>query len=323
MIRSKALSCGAYLPERVVTNAELSQRVGTTDEWIVERTGIHKRHIAADHQLTSDLATEAALRAVTNANIHIESIDLIIVATATPDKTFPATATKVQANLSVTHGTAFDISAVCAGFVHAVAIADSMIRNSIATTALVIGAETFSRIIDWSDRATCVLFGDGAGAILLQGTPSEGSTEERGVLAHTLHADGRLYDLLHVDGGPSSTGTVGHLRMHGREVFRHAVNNLSSAIEETLKFADIDLESIDWVIPHQANSRILDAVAKRTGIKPQRIISTVAQHANTSAASIPLALNSAIEDHRVQPGDLLLLEAIGGGMTWGSNLIRW
>ncbi|MCU1392625.1 MAG: fabH [Ilumatobacteraceae bacterium] len=323
MIRSVALGCGAYVPERVVLNDALSSVVDTSDEWIVQRTGIRQRHIAADGELTSDLGTAAAQRALVHAGIGASDVDLVIVATSTPDETFPATATTVQAKLGMTTGAAFDVQAVCSGFVYALSVADSMLKNGLGTTALVIGAETFSRILDWTDRASCVLFGDGAGAVVLRAEEGTGTTSDRGVLASTLHSDGRLHDLLYVDGGPSSTGTTGLLRMHGKEVYRHAVTKLSEVVGEVLGRGGLTAADIDWVVPHQANARIIDSVAGKIGVDPTRVIVTVDRHANTSAASIPLALCAAVDDGRIGRGDLLLFEALGGGMTWGANLLRW
>ncbi len=322
MTRSVVLGCGGYLPARVMLNDEMAALVDTTDDWIVQRTGIRQRHLAADGELTSDLAVSAARVALANASVDVDAVDLIIVATATPDQTFPATATTVQAKLGVTRGTAFDVQAVCSGFVHALAVADSMVKNGLASTALVIGAETFSRLLDWTDRATCVLFGDGAGAVVIQAQPDE-VAGTRGILGTTLHADGRLNDLLYVDGGPSSTRTTGLLRMRGREVYRHAVVKLASVVEEVLQTVDLKPADIDWVIPHQANSRIIEHVAKAFAVPSERVILTVDRHANTSAASIPLALATAVDDGRIQRGELLLLEALGGGLTWGANVLRW
>jgi len=323
VIRSVALGCGSYLPDRVVTNDELATRVDTSDEWIVKRSGIRERHVAADGELTSDLATAAARSALTAAGIGVDEVDLIVLATSTPDETFPATATTVQRKLGMTRGAAFDVQAVCSGFVYALSVADSMIKNGLASTALVIGAETFSRLVDWSDRTTCVLFGDGAGAVVLRAETGQGAASDRGILASTLHSDGRLHDLLFVDGGPSSTGTTGHLRMVGKEVYRHAVTKLSDVVAEVLDIGGLTAADIDWVVPHQANARIIDSVAGKLSIERDRVIVTVDRHANTSAASIPLALTAAVGDGRVRRGDLLLFEALGGGLTWGANLIRW
>jgi 3-oxoacyl-[acyl-carrier-protein] synthase-3 len=320
---SRVVGCGAYLPERIVTNDELARRIETTNEWIVERTGIRERRIAAEGERTSDLALHAARRALKRAGVHAADVDLIVLATTTPDDTFPATATKVQAALGMEKGAAFDVQAVCAGFVYALAVADNSLRLGQAKTALVIGAETFSRLLDWQDRNTCVLFGDGAGAIVLRAHPGEPNPRLPGVLSTHLHSDGRLYDLLYVNGGPSSTQTVGHVRMHGREVFRHAVVKLSAVVEEALKAHGLTSADVDWFVPHQANQRIIDGVARKLGLAEDRVIMTVDRHANTSAASVPLALAEGIEDGRIKPGQLLLIEAIGGGLTWGAGLIRW
>ncbi|TXL72509.1 ketoacyl-ACP synthase III [Vineibacter terrae] len=323
MIRSVVEGCGAYLPERVMTNAELAKKVDTSDEWIVQRTGIQARHIAADGEFTSHLATKAAARALEQAAIAVSDLDLIVLATSTPDETFPATATAVQANLGMTRGAAFDVQAVCSGFVYAVSVADSMIKNRMAGTALVIGAETFSRILDWNDRGTCVLFGDGAGALVLKAGEGQGSAADRGILASTLHSDGRHHDLLYVDGGPSTTGTAGFLRMQGREVFKHAVTNLAAVVGESLQLAGLEPADVDWLVPHQANKRIIDSTGRKLGLSADKVVVTVNQHANTSAASIPLALDSAVSDGRIQRGHVVLLEAMGGGLTWGANVIRW
>jgi 3-oxoacyl-[acyl-carrier-protein] synthase-3 len=321
--RSTFIGCGAYLPERVVTNAELAKRVDTSNEWIVERTGILERHIAADGEKTSDLAIAAARPALAAAGLGANDLDLIIVATATPDETFPATATVVQAGLGMTRGAAFDVQAVCSGFIYGLSVADNFIRAGSAETVLVIGAETFSRILDWQDRTTCVLFGDGAGAVVLKAGEGRGGLDDRGILRTCLHSDGRQHDALYVDGGPSSTQTTGHLRMNGREVFRHAVVNLGDVIKEALAGAGIAAADVDWIVPHQANQRILEGTAKRLGIAPGKVISTIARHANTSAASVPLALAEAVGDGRIKRGQLLLMEAMGGGFTWGSCLARW
>ena len=306
-----------------MTNDELAELVDTSDEWIVARTGIERRHIAADGETTSDLALGAATAALADADVAVGDLDMIVLATATPDETFPATATAVQARLGMTRGFAFDVHAVCSGFVYALAVADNFLRLGQADTALVIGAETFSRILDWSDRSTCVLFGDGAGAVVLGAAEGDGTAGDRGILATRLHADGRRHDMLYVDGGPSSTRTTGHLRMRGREVFRHAVANLSSVVEETLAAAGLTTDDVDWLVPHQANRRILDATARKLGLPPERVIVTVQDHANTSAASVPLALDAAAADGRIKPGDLVLMEAMGGGFTWGACLARW
>jgi 3-oxoacyl-[acyl-carrier-protein] synthase-3 len=321
--RSQVLGCGSYLPERVVTNAELAQRLDTTDEWIVQRTGIRQRHIAAPGEATSDLATRAAERALGNAGVKPEEVDLIVLATATPDHTFPATAAKVQARLGMKAGAAFDVQAVCSGFVYALATADNFIRCAQARTALVIGAETFSRILDWEDRGTCVLFGDGAGALVLRGVPSNGSPHERGVLSTHLHSDGSNYDLLYVDGGPSTTGRCGFLRMEGKEVFRHAVQRLAEVVDEALAANGLSAADVDWLVPHQANRRIIDSMGRKLGLGADKVVVTIDRHANTSAASVPLALAEAVADGRVRQGQLVLLEAMGGGLTWGASLVRW
>jgi 3-oxoacyl-[acyl-carrier-protein] synthase-3 len=310
---------GSALPPRRVTNQELAETVDTTHEWIVERTGIHARHIAGDGETTATLATEAAKKALEAAGISPQQIGLIVLATATPDQTFPASATLVQAALGIDDCIAFDVAAVCTGFLYALSIADNMIKGGMADHALVIGSETFSRILDWEDRGTCVLFGDGAGAVVL----SAGEGGDKGILATRLHADGRHNDLLYVDGGPSTTGTVGKLRMKGKEVFRHAVVNLAAVLNETLAATGHAAEEIDWVVPHQANKRILDATARKLGLDPAKVIVTVDQHANTSAASVPLALDVAVRDGRIKPGDLVMLEAMGGGFTWGAALVRY
>lgn len=320
---SRVLGTGSALPRRIVTNAELATRVDTSDEWITARTGIRQRHIAGDDETTSTLAIAAARAALADAGIEASSIGLIVLATATPDNTFPATATRVQAALGCNGGIAFDVAAVCSGFLYALSVADSLLRTGMAKRALVIGAETFSRILDWEDRTTCVLFGDGAGAVVLEAPSGEpGGKDAPGILASKLHADGAQHDLLYVDGGPSTTRTVGHVRMRGQEVFRHAVVNLSGVLREVLEETGISADAIDWVVPHQANARILDATAKKLGIAPERVIVTVQDHANTSAASVPLALDVARKDGRIKPGDLVMLEAMGGGFTWGASLIR-
>ena len=322
-VRSQVAGWGAYLPERILDNADLARMVDTSDSWIVERTGVRQRHIAAADERTSDLALRAADSALSCAGVAADEIDLIVVATSTPDHTFPATATKVQAGLGVTHGAAFDVQAVCTGFVYALAVADNFIRVGQSQCALVIGAETFSRIIDWTDRATCVLFGDGAGALVLRAAETGGTNNARGVLSTHLHADGRQHDLLFVDGGPSSTQTVGHLRMSGRDVFRHAVVLLAEAVEEALAANGLSPGDIDWLVPHQANKRIIDATARRLGFSEDKVVYTIDRHANTSAASIPLALAEGAGDGRIRPGHLVLLEGMGGGFTWGSALVRW
>ncbi|MFZ2007683.1 MAG: beta-ketoacyl-ACP synthase III [Stellaceae bacterium] len=320
--RSQIVGCGAYLPERVLTNDELARRLDTSDEWIRQRTGIGERRIAAKGEMTSDLALAAARRALERAGMSGSDLDLIVLATATPDHTFPATATKVQARLGMKRGAAFDVQAVCSGFIFALATADNAIRLGQARTALLIGAETFSRILDWEDRGTCVLFGDGAGALVLNAVPDEGP-QGRGVLSTHLHSDGTQYGILYVDGGPSSTGTTGHLRMEGREVFRQAVLHLSETVEEALAANGLSGADIDWLVPHQANLRIIDAIGKRLHLRPGQTVITIERHANTSAASIPLALDEAVADGRIKPGQLVLMEALGGGLTWGASLVRW
>jgi 3-oxoacyl-[acyl-carrier-protein] synthase-3 len=316
--RSVVAGVGSALPRRQVTNAELAKTVDTSDEWIVERTGIRSRHLAGEGETTATLARDAALKALEHAGIAPSEIGLIVLATATPDQTFPSSATKVQAMLGINDCIAFDVHAVCTGFLYALSVADSMLRSGAATSALVIGAETFSRILDWEDRATCVLFGDGAGAIALRA--EEG---ERGILATRLHADGRHNDLLFVDGGPSTTGTVGKLRMKGREVFRHAVINLADVLNEVLAAAGLEASDVDWVVPHQANARILDATSRKLGLPPEKVVMTVDKHANTSAASVPLALDTAVRDGRIKRGDLVVLEAMGGGFTWGAAALKY
>lgn len=323
LIRSVIKGCGGYLPETVLTNRDLAKIVDTSDEWIVERTGIRERRIAAEGELTSDLGTAAAELALERAGMDAQDIDLIILATSTPDNTFPATAVSIQANLGIQHGAAFDLQAVCSGFVYALATADNFLKAGQSKRALVIGAETFSRILDWEDRGTCVLFGDGAGALVLEAQKLNGAGLQRGIITSELRSDGRYKEKLYVDGGPSSTGTVGHLRMHGREVFRHAVTNISDIIGETLADSGYEASDIDWFVPHQANKRILDGTARRIGLDPDKVVMTVATHANTSAASIPLALNTALEDGRLQEDQLVLMEAMGGGFTWGAVLARW
>ena len=319
-LRSVLVGTGSALPKRMVTNAELAKTVDTSDEWIVERTGIRSRYIAGEGEATSTLATEAARQALAAAGLVPADIGLIVLATATPDQTFPATATQVQHNLGCNGGVAFDVAAVCSGFLYAMGIADSLLRTGMSKRALVIGAETFSRILDWEDRTTCVLFGDGAGAIVLEAR--EVDEDGPGVLATRLHADGAHNGLLYVDGGPSSTGTVGHVRMKGPEVFRHAVVNLAEVLREVLADQRLTSADIDWVVPHQANQRILDATARKLGLAPEKVIVTVDRHANTSAASVPLALDTAVRDGRIKAGDLVVLEAMGGGFTWGASLIR-
>jgi 3-oxoacyl-[acyl-carrier-protein] synthase III len=319
--RSIVRSVGAYLPARIITNDELAKTVDTTDEWIVQRTGIKQRHIAAEGENTSDLATAAGRRALENAGLTPEDIDLIIVATTTPDMTFPATAAVVQQKLGMHHGAAFDLQAVCSGFVYAVGTADSYLKNGMAKRVLVIGAETTSRILDWNDRATCVLFGDGAGAVVME--LGKDQVAERGILATSLRSDGHYWNKLYTDGGPSMTQSMGHIRMEGREVFKHAVGMISDVIVDVLQKTGHKIEDVDWMVPHQANKRIIDGSAAKLGIPPEKTVITVDRHANTSAASVPLALNTAVADGRIKRGDLVLIEAMGGGFTWGASLIRW
>jgi 3-oxoacyl-[acyl-carrier-protein] synthase-3 len=323
-IRSVVLGCGSYLPEQVVTNAQLAARIDTSDEWIVQRTGIRERHIAAEGEFTSHLAIKAAQAALTDAGLDAQSIDLIVLATSTPDNTFPATAVAVQHGLGINHGAAFDLQAVCSGFVFALATADNFLRSGAFKRALVIGAETFSRILDWNDRGTCVLFGDGAGAVVLEAQEQPGKAgTDRGVVTTHLRSDGRHKAKLFVDGGPSSTQTVGHLRMEGREVFKHAVGMITDVIVDAFKATGLNADGIDWFVPHQANKRIIDASAHKLHIAPEKVVLTVDRHGNTSAASIPLALSVARKDGRIKRGDMVLLEAMGGGFTWGSALVRW
>jgi 3-oxoacyl-[acyl-carrier-protein] synthase-3 len=317
------LGCGSYLPQKVLTNAELAARIDTSDEWIVQRTGIRERHIAADDEFTSHLGLNAARAALAHAGLDAQSIDLIVVATSTPDNTFPATAVAIQNGLGITHGAAFDLQAVCSGFIFAMATADNFLRSGAYKRALVIGAETFSRILDWNDRTTCVLFGDGAGAVVLEAQEQPGGSTDRGILTSHLRSDGRHQSKLYVDGGPGSTRTVGHLKMEGREVFKHAVGMVTDVIVDAFKATGTGVEDIDWFIPHQANRRIIDATAHKLHLAPEKVVLTVDRHGNTSAASIPLALCVAVEDGRVKKGDLLMLEAMGGGFTWGSVLLRW
>lgn len=321
--RSVILGCGSYLPSRVVSNDDLAKTIDTSDAWIVERTGIKRRHIASEGEMTSDLAFEAAKRALKHADIGAADLDLIVVATTTPDETFPSTATKIQARLGMTRGAAFDVQAVCTGFIYALSVADNFIRAGQAKTVLVIGAETMSRILDWNDRGTCVLFGDGAGAAVLSASQGKGTNADRGILNTKIFSDGRLHDLLYTDGGVSSTKTAGHLRMQGKEVFKHAVTNIASAIQQSTEAAGLTPHDIDWFVPHQANQRILDGTARKVGIPAERVISTIAEHGNTSAASVPLALTTAVQDGRIKRGDLVLMEAMGGGFTWGAALVRW
>ncbi|MCH6576801.1 MAG: ketoacyl-ACP synthase III [Proteobacteria bacterium] len=323
VVRSLVTGCGAHLPERVVTNDELARSVDTSDEWIYERTGIRERRIAAEDEKTSALGAAAAEAALQSAGAAAADVDLIVLATTTPDETFPATATQVQALIGATKAAAFDVQAVCSGFIFSLAVADSFIQTGRAETALVIGAETFSRIVDWQDRDTCVLFGDGAGAVVLRASNGAGTGADRGILSTHLHSDGRFHDLLYTDGGPSSTRTVGQVRMVGKEVFRHAVANLASVLEEALTANGLEAEDIDWLVPHQANKRILDSTARKLGLPPEKMVVTIERHANTSAASIPLALAEASSDGRIKPGDVVILEAMGGGFTWASCVLRW
>lgn len=322
-LRSIVRGCGSYLPARILSNAELASQVNTSDEWIVQRTGIHQRHIAAEGETTSMLATAAARAALADAGVEASDIDLLIVATATPDHTFPATATQVQAALGMVDGAAFDVGAVCSGFVFALTTADKFLTSGAAKRALVIGAETFSRILDWEDRTTCVLFGDGAAAVVLEAGEGNGTLADRGILSTHIRSDGRHMKKLYVDGGPSTTQTVGHLRMEGRDVFRHAVVNLADTVDQTFKATGLSGADIDWFVPHQANRRIIDATAEKLAIDPARVVVTLDRHGNTSAASIPLALAEAHADGRIKKGQLVLIEAMGGGFTWGSALIRW
>jgi 3-oxoacyl-[acyl-carrier-protein] synthase-3 len=322
-LRSVAIGCGSYLPEKILRNDDLSRRLNTSDEWIAQRTGIRQRHIAAEGELTSDMGLAACRDALDMAGVAPSELDLIVCATSTPDETFPATATQIQAKLGCTNGAAFDVQAVCSGFIYGLAVADNFLRMGQAKTALVVGAETFSRILDWEDRSTCVLFGDGAGALLLRAGNGNGDARDRGVLSTHIHSDGRFHDALYVDGGPSSNGCVGHLRMQGKEVFRHAVVRMAEAIDDALESNHLTASDVDWLIPHQANRRIIDAMGRRLHLPEDRVVVTVDRHANTSAASIPLALTEAVEDGRIGEGDLILMEAMGGGFTWGSALLRW
>ena len=320
---SRLIGSGSYLPERRMTNEEISEIVDTSDSWITERTGIRARHIAAEGELTSDIAVRAAIGAMERAGVTADDIDLIVVATTTPDKTFPATATSVQAKLGISKGAAFDIQAVCSGFVFALSTADNFLKSGQFNTALVIGAETFTRILDWTDRGTCVLFGDGGGAVVLRAEEvADTDVGSKGLIGHHIRSDGRKSDMLHVDGGVSSTGTIGHVRMNGPQVFRHAVTNITSAVRKVVEGSNYTIEDIDWFVPHQANQRILDGVAKKLGIDETKVVSTVSQHGNTSAASIPLALDTAMRDGRIKAGQLVLVEAMGGGFTWGASLFR-
>jgi 3-oxoacyl-[acyl-carrier-protein] synthase-3 len=321
-IRSQVAGCGSYLPERVVTNHELASRLDTSDEWIRQRIGIGERRVAAPGELTSDLAVRAANRALSSAGMSGSDLDFLVLATATPDNTFPATAAKVQSRLGMRHGAAFDVQAVCAGFIFALSVADNAVRLGQARTALVVGAETFSRILDWEDRSTCVLFGDGAGAVVLRAIPAA-EPGGRFILSNHLHSDGRQYDILYVDGGPSSTRRTGFLRMEGREVFRQAVHHLSAVVDEALEANGLTAADIDWLVPHQANSRIIYGMGRKLGLPEDKIVVTIERHANTSAASIPLALETAVADGRIKPGHLVLMEALGGGLSWGASLVRW
>jgi 3-oxoacyl-[acyl-carrier-protein] synthase III len=323
VLRSVVLGCGSYLPSRVLANAELSRMVDTSDEWITQRTGIRERRIAAEGETTSDMALAAARAALASAGVPAQSIDLIVLATSTPDNTFPAAAVSVQAGLGITQGAAFDLQAVCSGFVFGMATIDGLLRTGAFKRALVIGSETFSRILDWNDRTTCVLFGDGAGAVVLEAQNGAGTRADRGILTTHLRSDGRHKAKLYVDGGPSSTQTVGHLRMEGRAVFKHAVAMITDVIEDAFKATGYTADDVDWFVPHQANKRIIDDTAKKLGIAPEKVITTVDRHGNTSAASIPLALTVAVADGRIKRGDLVMLEAMGGGFTWGSALVRW
>lgn len=323
ILRSVVLGCGSYLPSRVLANAELSRMVDTSDEWITQRTGIRERRIAAEGETTSDMALAAARAALASAGVPAQSIDLIVLATSTPDNTFPAAAVSVQAGLGITQGAAFDVQAVCSGFVFGLAAIDGLLRTGAFKRALVIGSETFSRILDWNDRTTCVLFGDGAGAVVLEAHNGTGTRADRGILTTHLRSDGRYKSKLYVDGGPSSTQTVGHLRMEGRAVFKHAVAMVTDVIEDAFKATGYTADDVDWFVPHQANKRIIDDTAKKLGISPAKVVTTVDRHGNTSAASIPLALTVAVADGRIKRGDLVMLEAMGGGFTWGSALVRW
>jgi 3-oxoacyl-[acyl-carrier-protein] synthase-3 len=323
VVRSVVLGCGSYLPTRILTNQDLAEMVDTSDEWIVQRTGIRQRHIAAASEMTSDLGIAAARSALASAGVDAQSIDLIVLATSTPDNTFPATAVSIQAALGIHHGAAFDLQAVCSGFVYALATADGLLKTRAFNRALVIGAETFSRLLDWTDRTTCVLFGDGAGALVIEAQTQPGTRGDQGLLTSHLRSDGRHKMKLYVDGGPSSTGTVGHLRMEGREVFKHAVAMISDVVEDAFAATGYTAADIDWFVPHQANKRIIDGSVHKLGIDPDKVITTVHQHGNTSAASIPLALWVAVADGRIKRGDLILLEAMGGGFTWGAQLLRW
>ena len=323
VIRSQILGCGAFLPAKVLTNAQLAKMVDTSDEWIRSRTGIERRHIAEKGENTSDLAFKAAQAALASAKVDVSEIDLIVVGTTTPDETFPSVATTIQARLGMVRGAAFDVQAVCSGFIYGLSVADNFIRVGQAKTVLLVGAETMSRMLDWTDRTTCVLFGDGAGAVVLRAGEGQGTAADRGVLNTQLYSDGRLHDLLYADGGPSSTGTAGVIRMQGKEVFKHAVINIADSITAAADAAGVAVGDIDWFVPHQANQRILDGTARRLHLPGERFISTIAEHGNTSAASVPLALTVAVADGRIKRGDLVLMEAMGGGLTWGAALVRW
>ncbi|MEM7507461.1 MAG: beta-ketoacyl-ACP synthase III [Pseudomonadota bacterium] len=323
VLRARAIGCGHYLPERVVTNDELAKRIDTSDEWIRTRSGIRQRHVAAEGQKTSDLAIPAAEQALRMAGIAASDIDALVIATTTPDQTFPSTATRVQSAIGMSGGYAFDIQAVCAGFMYALANANGLILSGMAERVLVIGAETFSRILDWEDRATCVLFGDGAGAVVLEAGKGDGTPADRGILGTCLHSDGAHNEILYVDGGPSGTQTTGSVRMQGREVFRHAVQKLAAVADEVMEKVGVDSGDIDWIVPHQANLRIIEGTAKKAGVPMEKVVVTVQHHGNTSAASIPLALSIAVDDGRIKPGHLMLMEGIGGGLAWGSALLRW
>jgi len=321
--RSVILGCGSYLPQRTLTNADLAAMVDTSDDWIVQRTGIRERHVAAEGETTSDLGIAAARAALAHAQVDAQDIDLIVCATSTPDNTFPASAVAIQAGLGIHHGAAFDLQAVCSGFVYALTTADGLLKSGVHKRALVIGAETFSRILDWTDRGTCVLFGDGAGAVVMETQTQPGTRDDRGILTAHLRSDGRHKSKLYVDGGPSSTGTVGHLRMEGKEVFKFAVGAITDVIKDVFKDTGYTAEDLSWFVPHQANKRIIDGSAHKLGIAPEKVVTTVHRHGNTSAASIPLALDVAVKDGRIKKGDLVLLEAMGGGFTWGAVLVRW
>ncbi len=322
-LRSQVVGCGGYLPAKIVTNDHLTSMVDTSDDWIRQRTGIAERRIAADDEFTSKLGLEAARAALDHAGMKAEELDLILCATSTPDDTFPATATKIQAGLGVGRGAAFDVQAVCSGFVYGLTVADSFVKAGQAENVLVVGAETFSRILDWTDRSTCVLFGDGAGAVVIKAANGNGTATDRGILSTHIYADGRHHDALYVDGGPGSSQTTGHLRMQGKEVYRHAVVRMAEAIDAALEANGLTPGDIDWLVPHQANLRIIESMARRLNLPMDRVVVTVDRHANTSAASIPLALSEAVADGRIQPGDLIMIEAMGGGFTWGSALVRW